>query len=182
MRAPLKTPRMPLPKSILCSQCRKTYPEGWKRCPYCGHDEMRNKQEAQSRRFLQRKIQEFEQRTGKIRREDRRTAPSQRPPRPERDRQQRPQPPQERREGQPGSRRRRRRGRGRRGDVPRPDARGAPVSSPAGAAPAASPPPAKTDAGGSQDKKRRRFRRRRRGGRGGGKDGGGQNPPKPPTT
>ena len=32
---------MPLPKSVLCSSCRKTYPEGWKRCPYCGHDPAR---------------------------------------------------------------------------------------------------------------------------------------------
>ena len=38
-------PTMPLPKSILCSACRKTYPEGWKRCPYCGFDEVRARQD-----------------------------------------------------------------------------------------------------------------------------------------
>jgi rRNA maturation endonuclease Nob1 len=32
---------MPLPKSVVCTSCKKTDPEGWKRCPYCGHDELR---------------------------------------------------------------------------------------------------------------------------------------------
>src|SRR6185436_18650575 len=64
---------MPLPKSVTCSSCRRTYPEGWKRCPYCGHDELRNKQEQQARRFMDRKMREFEQRTGRTssRKEDR---------------------------------------------------------------------------------------------------------------
>jgi len=60
---------MPLPKSILCTNCSKTYPEGWKRCPYCGHDQIRLKQEGQSRRFMQKKVQEFEQRTKPARKE-----------------------------------------------------------------------------------------------------------------
>src|SRR3954462_13868055 len=76
---------MPLPKSVICSACKKSYPEGWKRCPYCGHDELRAKQESQSRKFMQRKMQEFEQRTGKKRREDEKS----RPPR-ERDQRERP--------------------------------------------------------------------------------------------
>ena len=59
---------MPLPKSVLCSSCKKTYPEGWKRCPYCGHDPLRDRLEAQARKFMQRKVQEFEQRTGRERR------------------------------------------------------------------------------------------------------------------
>lgn len=63
---------MPLPKSVLCSKCRKNYPEGWQRCPYCGHDELRSRLEAQSRKFMVRKVQEFEQRTG-VKRDDRRS-------------------------------------------------------------------------------------------------------------
>nr|MDQ3280111.1 hypothetical protein [Acidobacteriota bacterium] len=55
---------MPLPKSILCTGCKRTYPEGWKRCPYCGHDELRAKLEQQSRRYMEKKVREFEQRTG----------------------------------------------------------------------------------------------------------------------
>ncbi|HKO55549.1 MAG TPA: hypothetical protein VJ276_06685, partial [Thermoanaerobaculia bacterium] len=55
---------MPLPKSVVCSSCKKTYPEGWKRCPYCGHDEIRLRHDAQQRKYMQRKINEFEQRTG----------------------------------------------------------------------------------------------------------------------
>jgi hypothetical protein len=70
---------MPLPKSVLCSSCKKTYPEGWKRCPYCGHDPLRDRLEAQSRKFMQRKVQEFEQRTGA---RDRRPGGG-RPPRPD---------------------------------------------------------------------------------------------------
>ena len=58
-------PPMPLPKSILCTACKKTYPEGWKRCPYCGFDEMRARQDGPIRKYMQRKLQEFEQRTGK---------------------------------------------------------------------------------------------------------------------
>ncbi|HEY8180949.1 MAG TPA: hypothetical protein VII32_01825, partial [Thermoanaerobaculia bacterium] len=64
---------MPLPKSILCSACKKTYPEGWRRCPYCGHDETRARQESSSRKFMQRKVQEFEQKFSRERK----------PPRPE---------------------------------------------------------------------------------------------------
>src|SRR5438270_5178778 len=58
-------PTMPLPKSILCSACKKTYPEGWKRCPYCGFDEIRARQDGPIRKYMQKKLQEFEQRTGK---------------------------------------------------------------------------------------------------------------------
>ncbi|MFZ2492047.1 MAG: hypothetical protein WA208_11230, partial [Thermoanaerobaculia bacterium] len=57
---------MPLPKSITCSSCKKTYPEGWKRCPYCGHDELRLKSDQQNRKFMERKVREFEQRLGKV--------------------------------------------------------------------------------------------------------------------
>ncbi|MBK5258692.1 MAG: hypothetical protein JJE51_03805 [Thermoanaerobaculia bacterium] len=103
---------MPLPKSVTCSSCKKTYPEGWKRCPYCGHDEIRNRQEAQGRRFMQKKMQEFEQRTGKSRvKDERHPSPTQRPPRERGDRPQpgrgrgkrggRPQPPQQRRDASP---------------------------------------------------------------------------------
>jgi hypothetical protein len=60
---------MPLPKSVLCTNCKKTYPEGWKRCPYCGHSESAQKAEAQSRRFMQQKLREWEQRTGRPREE-----------------------------------------------------------------------------------------------------------------
>lgn len=61
---------MPLPKSVLCSSCKKTYPEGWKRCPYCGYSESAGKLEAHGRRFMQQKLREWEQRTGRPR-EDR---------------------------------------------------------------------------------------------------------------
>jgi hypothetical protein len=37
---------MPLPKSLLCVSCKHTYPEGWKRCPYCGYDEKKAKDDA----------------------------------------------------------------------------------------------------------------------------------------
>ena len=78
-------PAMPLPKSVLCTNCDRTYPEGWRRCPYCGHDALRTRQDAQSRRFMQKKLQEFEQKTGKARRDEKRPAPpTQRGPRPER--------------------------------------------------------------------------------------------------
>jgi len=43
---------MPLPKSLLCVSCKHTYPEGWKRCPYCGYDEVRVKQETRQARVL----------------------------------------------------------------------------------------------------------------------------------
>ncbi|HEX6085733.1 MAG TPA: hypothetical protein VF266_14475, partial [Thermoanaerobaculia bacterium] len=62
---------MPLPKSILCTSCKKTYPEGWKRCPYCGHDELRIRQVRQAQRYMEKKVREFEQRTGKSVRKDR---------------------------------------------------------------------------------------------------------------
>ena len=79
---------MPLPKSILCSHCKKTYPEGWKRCPYCGYDETRARAEAQQRRFMQQKLREWEQRTGASKRRDERgererPRPGQRDRRPE---------------------------------------------------------------------------------------------------
>src|SRR5204863_8577400 len=64
---------MPLPKSVLCAACKKTYPEGWKRCPYCGHDPLRHRQESGSRKFMQKKVQEFEQKFSRERK----------PPRPE---------------------------------------------------------------------------------------------------
>src|SRR5688572_16195358 len=56
---------MPLPKSILCTSCKKTYPEGWQRCPYCGYNATGQKLEQQAKRFMEKKIREFEQRTGK---------------------------------------------------------------------------------------------------------------------
>src|SRR5207302_5005115 len=52
---------MPLPKSILCTACKRTYPEGWRRCPYCGHDELRSRMDASARKYMARKVQEFEQ-------------------------------------------------------------------------------------------------------------------------
>ena len=70
---------MPLPKSVLCSACRKTYPEGWKRCPYCGFDELKHRQDAGARKFMQRKVQEFEQKAGRVDRK----AGAGRPPRPD---------------------------------------------------------------------------------------------------
>ena len=42
----MRANRMPLPKSLLCVSCNHTYPEGWKRCPYCGYDEKKAKDEA----------------------------------------------------------------------------------------------------------------------------------------
>lgn len=62
---------MPLPKSVLCGSCRHTYPEGWRRCPYCGHDELRSKLEQQSKRFMEKKVREFEQKTGTPRKGER---------------------------------------------------------------------------------------------------------------
>ncbi|HUJ14523.1 MAG TPA: hypothetical protein VL284_12120 [Thermoanaerobaculia bacterium] len=154
---------MPLPKSILCSACRKTYPEGWRRCPYCGHSDLDVKQESIARKFMQKKLQEFEQKFSRERK----------PPRPEtRSQQQDPRAQQHREtEGRPGRGRRRRR-------------RGA-TRPPAAQSSAASPPPPPTrpaagqnqprpDGSGGGGGKRRRFRRRRRGGGGG---GGGQPPP-----
>ncbi|MGH9456554.1 MAG: hypothetical protein ACRD2J_02825, partial [Thermoanaerobaculia bacterium] len=47
---------MPLPKSILCSACTRTYPEGWLRCPYCGHDPVRMRREADAARRLRAKL------------------------------------------------------------------------------------------------------------------------------
>ena len=69
MRADFK---MPLPKSVVCSHCKKTYPEGWKRCPYCGFDATRARSEAQQRRFMQQKLREWEQRTGAPKKRDER--------------------------------------------------------------------------------------------------------------
>ncbi len=57
--------QMPLPKSILCKACKKTYPEGWRRCPYCGNDELGGRQEAPGRRLMQQRVREWEQRFGK---------------------------------------------------------------------------------------------------------------------
>src|SRR5256885_2013084 len=96
---------MPLPKSILCSACNKTYPEGWRRCPYCGYDELNLKQSAPARKFMQKKVQEFEQKFSRTRK----------PPRPEARGQERRQPQQQQKAAQqaerPGrGRRRRRRG------------------------------------------------------------------------
>src|ERR1700757_2246442 len=140
---------MPLPKSIVCSSCKKTYPEGWKRCPYCGHDELRVRQDAIARKYMQRKVQEFEQK----------------PPRPEA----RPQArrPQQEVEGRPGRGRRRRR----RGARPPAQGQGTGAPPPPTTRPTPSPNPPRPEGGGGG--KRRRFRRRRRGGRGGGSGGGG---------
>ena len=91
---------MPLPKSILCTACKKTYPEGWKRCPYCGFDEMRARQDGPIRKYMQRKLQEFEQRTGKsIDKKDERRGGA-KPPRPDA----RPQQQQQRERGRDGRR------------------------------------------------------------------------------
>src|SRR3982750_2519136 len=92
---------MPLPKSVLCSSCKKTYPEGWKRCPYCGHDALGVRQDATARKFMQKKVQEFEQKFSRERK----------PPRPEARQGRRGGKPQQDVEGRPGrGRRRRRRG------------------------------------------------------------------------
>src|ERR1700682_5687697 len=90
---------MPLPKSILCTACKRTYPEGWRRCPYCGHDELRTRQDAPARKYMARKVQEFEQKMGVERKEGRREGG--RPPRPD----SRPQTGQSQTPGQPQGRR-----------------------------------------------------------------------------
>ncbi len=161
---------MPLPKSILCSACRKTYPEGWRRCPYCGHDELRLRQDAIARRFMQKKLQEYEQRVGS----DRRAA---KPPRPEsrgqekRGQQQSPAPGGQPRSERPGRGRRRRR----RGAHPPAQATGAPPPPPTRPPPH---PPGQPPPEGGRPRKRRRFRRRRggKGGDGGAGGGGGGTP------
>src|SRR5205085_6102722 len=91
---------MPLPKSVTCSNCRKTYPEGWKRCPYCGFDEARAKQESQSRRYMQQKMREWETRTGKqpARRDERGERER---PRPQQRGDRRPQPQQQQQQASP---------------------------------------------------------------------------------
>lgn len=43
---------MPLPRSLTCSSCQHTYPEGWKRCPYCGFDPEKQKRDRQIERAL----------------------------------------------------------------------------------------------------------------------------------
>jgi hypothetical protein len=48
---------MPLPKSILCTSCKKTYPEGWKRCPYCGYDEQQKRDDARTAKDMSRRVQ-----------------------------------------------------------------------------------------------------------------------------
>jgi len=112
---------MPLPKSILCKACKKTYPEGWKRCPYCGNNEIAGRQETQGRRLMQQRVREWEQRFGKREeRPDRNRPPGSRGSGPRRDasrdRQQREaltQSPAVKPGERPASRRRRRRGSGR---------------------------------------------------------------------
>src|SRR5467141_3925073 len=94
----MRPPTMPLPKSILCSACKKTYPEGWKRCPYCGFDEMRSRQDGPIRKYMQRKLQEFEQRTGKSSGNKDERRPGAKPPRPDA----RPQQQQQRERGRDG--------------------------------------------------------------------------------
>lgn len=49
---------MPLPKSILCTACKRTYPEGWKRCPYCSFDPLQARRDADASRILQRQLQQ----------------------------------------------------------------------------------------------------------------------------
>jgi len=46
---------MPLPKSILCKKCTRTYPEGWKLCPYCKFDPLQARRDAESTRMLARR-------------------------------------------------------------------------------------------------------------------------------
>jgi hypothetical protein len=153
---------MPLPKSVLCSSCKRTYPEGWKRCPYCGFDELRKRQEQQARRFMEKKVRDFEQRTGVSRKE--------RPAREERGggRGERPQPVQREQQRQRDRQRQRQQDRGaaaapgRRQQAPE-----------AGAAPRAPQPPQQRQQQAPQQPRvdgeqgaRRRRRRRGRGGRG----------------
>lgn len=56
-RIPLSEPRvqfapMPLPQSIPCNACKRSYPEGWKRCPFCGVDPLQGKRDAENARFI----------------------------------------------------------------------------------------------------------------------------------
>jgi hypothetical protein len=89
---------MPLPKSILCNGCKKTYPEGWRRCPYCGHDEKSLKQDAPARKFMARKVQEFEQKTASTRRQGAR--PGRPQPQKQQPKQQQQRPPQQQQQQQ----------------------------------------------------------------------------------
>jgi hypothetical protein len=50
---------MPLPRSINCSSCQHAYPEGWKRCPYCGFDPEKQKRDRQIERALIRKFPSY---------------------------------------------------------------------------------------------------------------------------
>ncbi len=52
----MSTEPMPLPKSIPCKACDRSYPEGWKRCPFCGYDETRERRENASLGRLKRRL------------------------------------------------------------------------------------------------------------------------------
>jgi len=43
---------MPLPRSLTCNACKRTYPEGWLRCPFCGFDPQKQKRDRQIERAL----------------------------------------------------------------------------------------------------------------------------------
>ena len=66
---------MPLPKSVVCTACKHTYPEGWKRCPYCGFDpvQARRNAEAQARAAALRRVQTASRPQQRGRRGDRET-------------------------------------------------------------------------------------------------------------
>lgn len=192
---------MPLPKSVLCRACSHTYPEGWIRCPYCGHDAIRLKREADASRRLQDKLRgrhpEKGERPGRSK--GKRPRPESRPtasPRPQEGRpSQRPQsqrqgpvpaqPVGERapQEGGGGgrNRRRRRRGRGRgEGQPAQGPAQQAASSAraqnplPPRGAPSTPRPSESQPSGGPGEgtPRRKRSRRRRRRGGGRGPDGG----------
>jgi hypothetical protein len=50
---------MPLPRSLTCSSCQHTYPDGWRRCPYCGFDPEKQKRDRQIERALARKFPSY---------------------------------------------------------------------------------------------------------------------------
>ena len=52
-------PRMPLPRSLTCTACKHTYPEGWCRCPYCGFDPEKEKRDKLVERVLSRKFPRY---------------------------------------------------------------------------------------------------------------------------
>ncbi len=55
---------MPLPRSLTCTSCKHTYPEGWLRCPYCGYDAVRLKRDQKIERALAKKFPSYAAATG----------------------------------------------------------------------------------------------------------------------